>query len=131
MGFPETIDHKLPITVVILTRNEEDTVAGAISSAIGDFAEVVVLDSFSTDRTLERSVAAGARVVQNAFKGFSSQRNFALHEMEKTNEWIFFLDADERMSSELTGELHRDFARHQAAGIGMLYMRRKDMFDGR
>ena len=122
--------HRLMITVVILTKNEEETVEGAIDSAIDDYAEVVVLDSFSTDRTVELAHAAGARVVQNAFAGYASQRNFALHEMESASEWVFFLDADERISPELTAELRRDFAPH-APGLGMYYMRRKDIFEGR
>lgn len=122
---------KLAMTVVILTKNEEETVREAIASTIEDYAEVVVLDSFSADRTVDMANAAGARVVQNAFKGYASQRNFALHNMEKATDWVFFLDADERVSAELTAELHRDFAKKATEGIGMLYVRRKDMFDGR
>ena len=122
--------HRLPITVVVLTWNEEETIPGAITSAITDYAEVVVLDSYSTDRTVELAEAAGARVVQNTFVGYASQRNFALHRMEKTAEWVLFLDADERITPELTSELKRDFGR-KAASAGMFYMRRKDMFEGR
>jgi len=122
--------YRLPISVVILTWNEEETVQGAIASAIADYAEVVVLDSFSTDRTVELSEAAGARVVCNPFQGYASQRNFALHAMEKSTEWVFFLDADERISPELTAELKRVFAEPKV-DAGMFRMRRKDMFEGR
>lgn len=122
--------NQLPISVVILTWNEEDTVTGAITSAIVNYAEVIVLDSFSNDRTVELAEAAGARVVCKAFEGYASQRNFALHVMEKTMDWVLFLDADERILPELTAELMRDFAR-QAGTVGMFYMRRKDIFEGR
>ncbi len=120
----------LPITAVILTKNEEETVEGAIASAQTDCAEVVVLDSFSTDRTVERSQACGARVVQNVFEGYASQRNFALHEMKKATDWVFFIDADERISPELIAELRCNFAR-LSASAGLVYVRRKDIFEGR
>lgn len=130
MGSDATAAQQLPICVVILTWNEEETVAGAVASAISDYAEVVVLDSFSTDHTVELAEAAGARVVRNAFGGYASQRNYALHDMKKSMDWVFFLDADERILPALTAELRRDFAQ-QADKVGMFYMRRKDMFEGR
>lgn len=126
----EDMEERLPITVVILTKNEEETIEGAIASAIADYTTVVVLDSYSTDRTEERALLAGAQVVKNVFQGYASQRNFALHEMPKTTDWVFFLDADERISKEITAELRRDFTRLSERN-GMLYMRRKDMFEGR
>ncbi|MXU65015.1 glycosyltransferase family 2 protein [Oceanomicrobium pacificus] len=122
--------ERLPITVVILTKNEEKTVCDAIASVLDDFAEVVVLDSFSTDRTEECARSAGANVVKNEFKGYASQRNFALREMPRATDWVFFLDADERISKELTAELRRDFLRLSET-CRLLYVRRKDMFEGR
>lgn len=124
-------ETKLPITVVILTKNEEETIHGAIASAISDYVEVIVLDSFSTDATESVANAAGARVIKNEFRGYASQRNFALHELQKKSDWVFFLDADERITQELTAELRREFAGFDAAGVGMIYMRRKDFFEGR
>ena len=121
---------RLPITVVILTKDEEAVVEGAIASARDDYAAVVVLDSHSADQTRERAEAAGARVVVNTFEGYASQRNFALHRMPKTTDWVLFLDADERISPELSQELHRHFQSF-AETKGLLYMRRKDMFEGR
>ena len=89
MSFDAGTANRLPISVVILTWNEEEMVGDAIASAIAEYAEVVVLDSFSTDRTAELAEAAGARVVYNAFKGYASQRNFALHNMAKAMEWVY------------------------------------------
>ena len=125
------VENKLPITVVILTRDEEDVVERAIASAVRDYAEVVVIDSFSQDRTVEVARLAGARVVQREFHGFASQRNFALRDMNRKTDWVFFLDADECISDELTAELRRDFKKYEDAGVGMLYVRRKDFFQGR
>lgn len=126
-----TASEKLPITVVILTKNEEGVVARSIASCLAHYSEVIVLDSFSDDRTVTISRQSGAVVVQNAFKGYATQRNFALKEMPKANEWIFFLDADEVISEEVTAELRRDFSRLAREGFGMAYLRRKDFFMGR
>lgn len=131
MGFEvRDSQQRLPITVIILTKNESETITGAITCALEDYAEIVVLDSFSTDGTADLSRAAGARVVQYAFKGYASQRNYALQNIKLSTEWVFFLDADERISPELTTELRREFAR-LSQSAGMLYMRRKDMYEGR
>ncbi|MCH4565439.1 glycosyltransferase family 2 protein [Halomonas sp. EGI 63088] len=125
------VTEKLPITVVILTKNEEMVVARAIESALNDYAEVIVLDSFSDDNTVNIARQAGAAVIQEPFKGYASQRNFALKDMPKSNEWIFFLDADEMISEPLTAELRRDFAQIKSGNFGMGYVRRKDFFMGR
>lgn len=123
--------QRLPISVVILTRNEEAVVADAIASVIEDFEEVVVLDSLSDDQTVELARSVGARVVQNQFAGYASQRNYALRVMDRSTEWVLFLDADERVSPALIAELHHDFADYSANGVGLLYIRRKDFFMGR
>ena len=122
--------EKLPITVVILTKNEEEVIANAIKSAIHHFSEIIVLDSFSDDSTVELALLNSAKVFQNTFVGYASQRNFALKEMPKVNEWVFFLDADEAISEELVLELHQVFKRLVTEGFGMAYMRRKDFFMG-
>jgi glycosyltransferase involved in cell wall biosynthesis len=122
---------KLPVTVVILTLNEEIVVSRAISSALNDFSEVIVLDSFSTDDTVDIAARAGAVVVQNEFCGYASQRNFALKEMEKKNDWVFFLDADEVLSEELIAELRHDFERLVQDGYSLALVRRKDFFFGK
>ena len=126
----QNLHKRLPISVVILTKNEEKTIGGAILSAQSDYTEVVVLDSFSNDRTVEYAKSFGARVVKKAFQGYANQRNFALHEMNKATEWVFFLDADERISSDLTAEIRLKF-NELPKKTGMFYMRRMDFFEGR
>lgn len=123
--------EKLAISVVILTKNEEQLVKCAIESAFSDYDEIVVLDSFSSDATVNIATQAGATVHQNAFCGYASQRNHALKKLPLRNDWVFFLDADEQISHELTVELLRDFNRLRAEGFGMIYMRRKDYFMGK
>ncbi|MCI6100283.1 MAG: glycosyltransferase family 2 protein [Selenomonas sp.] len=90
----------LDLTVIILTKNEEENIGPCIQSA--SFAdEILVIDSGSTDRTRELAEAAGARVILHSFgeEGFAGQRNFAL--TQTTAKWVFYLDADERMMEEV------------------------------
>lgn len=127
----EGCSDKIGVTVIVLTKNEEAVVARAIGSAIPHFSEVIVLDSYSTDDTVAVATAAGATVVENVFRGYASQRNFALRELPKKNEWVFFLDADEVFSAELISELKQNFSAIVSRGYGLVLVRRKDFFFGR
>jgi glycosyltransferase involved in cell wall biosynthesis len=92
----------MKLTVIILTLNEQENLPGAIASA--SFADqIIVVDSGSTDTTVEAAIAAGVRVVERPFEDFAHQRNFAL-ELAET-EWVLFLDADERITPALAQEL--------------------------
>ncbi len=66
---------------------------------------MVVVDSFSRDRTVELGRAAGARLVQHRFTGFGDQRNWALENAAPKHPWVLILDADERVPSEMAEEL--------------------------
>jgi len=88
-----------PITGTIITFNEEEHIEPCIASLLKVCAEVVVVDSLSTDRTVERAIAAGARVIPQAYLGEGPQRN--LTETHATYDWILALDADERLDDEL------------------------------
>ena len=91
-----------PLSVVIITKNEEDFIEEAIKSA--QFAEeVVVVDSFSVDKTCEIAKKLGARVIQQEWLGFGAQKNLAVS--LASNEWVFVLDSDERITSDLQIEL--------------------------
>ena len=73
-----TESPRLPLSVLIIARNEEGLIARAVSSCADFAGETVVVDAMSTDATVERARAAGARVVQRAWTGFGDQRNFSL-----------------------------------------------------
>jgi len=90
-------------SVVILTLNEERDLPGCLAS-VQACDDIVVLDSGSTDRTVEIAHAAGARVVTNPFKDFAQQRNFAQNHIQFHHAWVFHLDADEQMTPELWAE---------------------------
>ncbi|MGC1467175.1 MAG: glycosyltransferase family 2 protein [Pseudolabrys sp.] len=90
------------ISAYILTYNEAEKIEAAVSSVLWA-DEVVVVDSFSVDRTPEIVTALGARVVQVPFNGFGDLRNRALESCQ--HEWIFSLDADERCTKEVRDEI--------------------------
>ncbi len=86
------------LSVVIIAKNEENVIGEAIKSA--SFAqEVIVVDSHSTDRTLDIAKQHGAKVFQKRWEGYGAQKNYGME--QATSETILFLDADERISPEL------------------------------
>lgn len=90
----------VPVSLLVLTLNEEANLPGCLASAAG-FDDLVVLDSGSTDRTVERARAAGARVFTHPFAGFAAQRNHAHEAITFRHPWVFHLDADERLTPAL------------------------------
>src|SRR5262249_3790144 len=94
------------LAVIILTFNEEDNIAQALDSVCGWASEVWVVDSFSTDQTLEIAGRYPCRIDRHAFEDYGKQRNHALS-LPIEAEWILFLDADEWPSPELKDEIAR------------------------
>ena len=88
----------MEISATIITFNEESNIKAACES-VAWADEVVVVDSNSTDRTRELAEEYGARVITNDWPGFGAQKQFAVDQAK--HEWIFSLDADERVSDEL------------------------------
>lgn len=99
------MSEPLPLSVIVLTLNEERHLPGCLASVAGLARQILVMDSGSTDRTVELARAAGAEVVHRAFTGFASQRNAALELARQP--WILFLDADERVPPELAAEIRQ------------------------
>ena len=95
---------RVPVTVMIFTLNEELHLPSCLE-ALQWADDVVVVDSFSTDRTAEIAVRYGARFYQNRFAGFGSQRNWAIDNCRPKHDWILVLDADERVTPELATEI--------------------------
>jgi len=92
-----------PLSAVLIVQNEEELLPAALDS-VAFCDEVVVVDSGSTDRTVEIARSRGARVVVNTpWPGFTSQRNFATD--QASHPWILAVDADERVTEELRAEI--------------------------
>lgn len=99
---------KLPVSVLILTKDEEANLPGCLAS-LRWAAEVVVVDSGSRDRTVAIARKAGARVFVNPWPGFTAQRNFALSRCRQP--WVLSVDADERVAPDLQQGLRELLAR--------------------
>ncbi|HZY42752.1 MAG TPA: glycosyltransferase family 2 protein, partial [Anaerolineae bacterium] len=87
---------------VVLTKNEEQHI-GACLDSLAWADRRVVFDSFSTDRTGDIAREHGAEVIAHRFVDFAAQRNAALEAVDA--DWVFFVDADERSTSELAAEI--------------------------
>lgn len=96
-----------PLNVIILTHQEELNLPHALCSLKGLDCEVFVVDSGSTDRTVEIARSFGAHVVQHAFESQARQLNWALDTLPLTAPWTLRLDADERLTDELATEISR------------------------
>src|SRR3990167_10338094 len=90
------------LSVTIITFNEENNIRDCLES-VKWADEIIVVDSFSNDRTLEISKEYTDKVFQNKWQGFVEQKNFAL--TKASHNWILSIDADERISDELKEEI--------------------------
>lgn len=93
------------LAAIILTKNEELRLPACLESLAGLASEVFVIDSLSTDRTVEIAQRFGARVFVHPFVNQADQFNWALAHVETNADWILRMDADERLSQELRLEL--------------------------
>lgn len=117
---------KVPLSVAIITKNEEERLPECLASV--SFAdEVVVVDSGSTDRTVEIARAFGAAVYAETWQGFGRQKQLAIDRCH--NPWVLVLDADERVGAEAQEEIRRVVA---GSGASVAYsFPRQNFFSGR
>ncbi len=112
------------ISVLIFTKNEQQDLPGCLASVAWS-DDVHVLDSFSTDRTVELARDAGALVTQRPFDNWAAHQNFAARELPFKHPWVLHLDADERVPTPLAEELRRLDAGDPRAAFRI---RRRDFF---
>jgi glycosyltransferase involved in cell wall biosynthesis len=120
---------KSPVTVVILTRNEEKNI-GACLSSLAWADQVIVIDSLSTDRTAETAQARGAEVYSHRFEGYAQQRNWALRNLPILHDWVLMLDADERVPEALAEEISERVRENRKDDAGY-YVKFRRLFLGR
>ena len=122
----EDQQKRLPLTAAVITYNEEENVASLVSN-LNFSEEVLIVDSFSTDGTKElMQKFLDVKFVQNEFKNFSDQRNFAIN--RSSNDWILFVDADERVTPALKDEISEIL--NGENGYNAYKIRRKFYFKG-
>lgn len=123
--------NNLPISIIILTLNEEIHIERAITN-VKDWAnEIVILDSLSSDKTCDIAKQLGVSVFQRKFDNYANQRNYAIKEMPTKNEWVLFLDADEILTEELKIEITSLFESNLVNHYDGYYLNRRSYFMGR
>lgn len=123
----EEAHKKTPLSVAIITKNEEGRLPDCLQSvAFAD--EVLVVDSGSTDSTVELAKSLGARVLIEAWRGYSGQKQYAVDQC--LHDWVLILDADERIPQETARTIMRELARNDAT-ISAYGFRRKNYLHGR
>ena len=101
------------LSVIIPTYNEDSYIEDALKSvAFAD--QIIVVDSFSTDTTKAKALAAGCTVLERKFDNFSSQKNYAI--AAATGDWVLFIDADERVTEKLKFEIQQTINAPKHAG---------------
>jgi glycosyltransferase involved in cell wall biosynthesis len=118
----------LPLSVIILTYNEELNISQALNSVKDWAEEIIVLDSGSTDGTIKLAENLGAKIFHRTFDNYANQRNYALRELPIQNEWILFLDADEYLTEELKKEISETLKTTDCNGF---YLKRRFYFWGK
>ena len=123
-----TLDSPTPVSVLICTKNEERNLSACLES-VSWADDVVVLDSYSEDQTINIARQMGARVVQRKFTNFSAHKNWALDNLDFVHHWILIVDADERVSPALAREIAAAVA--VPGNICGFYLARQNFFCGK
>lgn len=97
------------LTVIILSREDEDVIGDAIKSVAGFAGEVIVVDANIDPETKKIAEKLGAKVLRNQFKDFADQRNFGLY--QATTQWVYYMDSDERATPAFKDEVN-DIIKH-------------------
>jgi glycosyltransferase involved in cell wall biosynthesis len=119
------------ITAIILARNEEVNIERCISSIKGLADRIVVVDSGSTDRTMDIARQMGAEVYEHPFEHYASQFNWALDNVSITTTWVYRIDADEAVTDELRKEIIKECKEHLTDDVNGFLMKHKLHFLGR
>jgi len=119
--------NNIPVSVLILTKNEEQDLPGCLESATWS-DDIHVYDSMSTDNTVAIAEKFGAKVTQRSFDNWASHQNWGLRNIPFKYPWVFYIDADERMTPELVRSVHE--AVSQKHDHVAFRVQRRDFFQG-
>ena len=120
---------EMKISAVIIAFNEEDRLLDALKSLTDVADEIIVVDSYSTDRTPEITRQAGAVLYQNRFEDYGRQKNFAMQ--KASHDWVLNLDADERVAPELAQSISELKKNGPPANVAAFAINRKAFYLGR
>lgn len=109
----------VPIAVVMISLNEGHNMHEILSSLKGWAAQIFLVDSYSSDDTIEIALTHGVHVVQRRFRGFGDQWNFALSELPISSPWTMKLDPDERLSTSAKAAIEEALRQDRADGYSL------------
>ncbi len=124
------MNQKASVAVVILTYNESLHLPRALEHVVGFAQEVFVIDSFSTDKTVESATTYGAHVLQHPFQNYAKQFQWAIENAPITAEWVMRLDADEIVEADLAEEIAAKLSKLPSDVTGV-NLNRKTIFQGK
>jgi glycosyltransferase involved in cell wall biosynthesis len=119
----------MKLTVIVLARNEQIHIERCLRSVRPIASRLFVVDSFSTDNTVEIAHSLGAEVVQREWKNYADQFQWAIEQCAPESEWLMRMDADEYLEPEAQEELQKLLAEVPAELDG-IYIKRKVLFEG-
>jgi glycosyltransferase involved in cell wall biosynthesis len=122
--------NRAPVTLIVLTLNEERNLADCLQSVKGWAGEIFIVDSGSTDGTIDIAEGCGASVVTHQFETHSRQWKWALENLPVSTDWVLALDADQRVTPELRQEISGVIEADDPALKGA-YVRRRQVFRGK
>ncbi len=120
------MSDQIKLSVAVISRNEEHIIGDMIESALPVADEIIIVDSGSTDKTIEIASSLGANVFEEEWKGYAAQKNSALEKC--TGQWILFLDCDEILSPELRFSIKKAI---DSDKIQSYYLSRKTSYLGK
>jgi glycosyltransferase involved in cell wall biosynthesis len=109
---------KVPVSIIILTHNEEVNIRFCLESVKDFIQDIFIVDCFSIDRTLEIAREYTNKIYQNNWVSYTQQRNWAINNLPLNHDWVFFLDADERLTHELFVEIKKVLSRANQLYMG-------------
>ena len=119
------------LTAIILTRNEEEYIAECIESIKPVTKRIVVVDSFSDDKTVSIAQEVGAEVHQHEFYNYAKQYMYAVEVADVKTTWILRIDADERLTEESAAELEKLCNENENTDVSGIVLRFYNMFLGK
>jgi len=118
--------NPLSVSVLILTKDEEVNLPDCLA-CVNWSDDVVILDSYSNDKTESIARSNGCRFIQRRFDDYARQRNYGLNQIEYKNPWLLMIDADERVTEHLRIEIENTL-KQVPDDVHLFFVRRKDYF---
>jgi len=124
------MSDRAPISVIILTYNEEKNIEKCLKTVFGWVSEIIIVDSYSTDKTIELAKKYTSKIYQHPFKDYGKQRNWSQETLPIKHKWVLHIDADERVTPELAEEI-KNVLKDVSNNVNGFFIKKRTFFMGR